>query len=222
MILPDLRSAAFQSIMPIMTSDRYANIALLRNEIAAAAARMIAEDGASYDTAKRKAARQILGGMRINGEALPDNEEIENEVRIYNELFLSDTQPERLKHMRQIALRLMTELEQFQPYLTGAVLNGTAGEHSDLHLHLFTDSAKDVQIFLLNKNVDFEVTESERFSGNGRLVETISFMWQGEGVHLTVFDTDDVRGAFKAGSQGRAERVDIQKLRQIIQGSEAS
>jgi hypothetical protein len=222
MILPDLRIAAFQSIMPIMTSDRYANIALLRNEIAAAAARMIAEDGASYDTAKRKAARQILGGMRINGEALPDNEEIENEVRIYNELFLSDTQPERLKHMRQIALRLMTELEQFQPYLTGAVLNGTAGEHSDLHLHLFTDSAKDVQIFLLNKNVDFEVTESERFSGNGRLVETISFMWQGEGVHLTVFDTDDVRGAFKAGSQGRAERVDIQKLRQIIQGSEAS
>ena len=45
---------------------------LLRNEIAIAAARMIAEDGADYATAKRKAARQILGDARINGDVLPD------------------------------------------------------------------------------------------------------------------------------------------------------
>ena len=53
----------------------------LRAEIAAAAARMIAEDGADYGTAKRKAAKMILGSQKIPGDVLPDNAEIEAEVR---------------------------------------------------------------------------------------------------------------------------------------------
>ncbi len=136
---------------------------LLRAEIAAAAARMIAEDGADYGNAKRKAARQILGDAKVRGDVLPDNAQIENEVRLYNELFFDDTQPARLLHLRKLALRLMDDLAQFQPYLTGAVLNGTAGEHSDIHLQLFTESAKDVEIFLLNKNINFEVSETRHF-----------------------------------------------------------
>lgn len=207
--------------MRVMTTDHYANIILLRSEIATAAARMIAEDGASYDTAKRKAARQILGDARINGEVLPDNAEIENEVRIYNELFLADTQPERLLHLRQTALRLMDELAHFNPYLTGAVLNGTAGEHSDIHLQLFTDSAKDVEIFLLNKNVDFDVSESPHFKNHGQPVETISFMWQGEGVHLKIYGVDDLRGALRLGPNGRVERADSDSLRQLLSGPPA-
>src|SRR5690606_30890896 len=91
---------------------------LLRAEIAAAAARMIAEDGVDYATAKRKAARQILGNNRARGEIMPDNQQVEDEVRIYNELFFGDTQPARLLHLRQLALRVMEELEPFQPYLT--------------------------------------------------------------------------------------------------------
>ncbi|MFX5937691.1 hypothetical protein ABTE71_20255, partial [Acinetobacter baumannii] len=73
----------------------------LRAEIAAAAARMIAEDGADYGSAKRKAAKQILGNQKVRGEIMPDNEQIEEEVRIYNELFFADTQPARLLHLRQ-------------------------------------------------------------------------------------------------------------------------
>ena len=38
---------------------------LLRSEIAAAAARMIAEDGADYGSAKRKAAKLILGNWPL-------------------------------------------------------------------------------------------------------------------------------------------------------------
>lgn len=68
----------------------------LRAEIAAAAARMIAEDGADYGTAKRKAAKQILGNQKVRGEIMPNNEQIEDEVRIYHELFFADTQPARL------------------------------------------------------------------------------------------------------------------------------
>jgi hypothetical protein len=193
---------------------------LLRAEIAAAAARMIAEDGADYGTAKRKAVKQVLGNAKVRGDVMPDNAQIESEVRIYNELFFGDTQPARLMALRRMALRLMEELASFTPYLTGAVLNGTAGEHSDIHLQLFTDSAKDVEIFLLNKNVDFDVSESTHFKGRGEPVETISFMWKNEGVHLAIYATDDVRGAVRTPSSGKVERADANALRILIQEAE--
>jgi hypothetical protein len=196
---------------------------LLRAEIAAAAARMIAEDGADYATAKRKAARQILGDHKVRGDILPDNAEIEEEVRAYNELFFGDTQPARLLHLRQVAVQTMQELAQFNPYLTGAVLNGTAGEHSDIYLQLFTSSAKDVEIFLLNKNIQFEVSESPHFkrAASHAPVETLSFLLPQkgrppEGVHLAVYDVDDLRGGLKSAPGKRAERADIDAVRRLI------
>lgn len=188
----------------------------LRAEIAAAAARMIAEDGVDYATAKRKAARQILGNNRVRGDILPDNQQIEDEVRIYNELFFSESQPARLRHLRELAVRVMEELEPFQPYLTGAVLNGTAGEHSDIYLQLFADSAKDVEIYLLNKGIDFDVSESAHFDGRGDDVETLSFVWQNEGIHLALYDPSDLRSGRK-GADGRAERAPLQAIRAMLE-----
>lgn len=197
------------------------DIELLRGEIAAAAARMIAEDGADYATAKRKAARQILGDNKTRGDILPDNAQIEEEVRLYNELFFGETQPVRLLHLRQLALQLMEELARFNPYLTGAVLNGTAGEHSDIHLQLFTSSAKDVEIYLLNKNINFDVSESAHFKGGHDAVETLSYLLPQrgaapEGVHLAVYDVDDVRGGLRTAAGKRAERADIDAVRRLI------
>lgn len=180
----------------------------LRAEIAAAAARMIAEDGCDYGTAKRKAARQILGDGKVPGDLLPDNSEVEDEVRQYNELFFGDTQPARLLHLRRLALRLMEDLVQFKPHLTGAVLNGTAGEHSDIHLQLFADSAKDVEIYLLNKNVNFEVSETTHFADRSKTIEVVSFMWQKEGVHLALYEHGDLRIQQKNGAERRIANAD--------------
>ena len=188
------------------------NTDALRAEIAAAAARMIAEDGADYGTAKRKAAKQIVGDARVASDLLPDNAQIEEEVRIYNELFFGDTQPGRLLHLRKLALRLMEDLAQFNPHLAGAVLNGTAGEHSDIHLYLFADSAKDVEIFLLNKNVQFEVSETAHFAGRKDMVETVSFMWHNEGVHLSLYQTDDLRLAPKGPERRLGNAATIRLL----------
>ncbi len=201
-------------------SNHTSNLDLLRAEIAAIAARMIAEDGTDYGTAKRKAARQILGNTKVRGEFMPDNAQIEDEVRIYNELFFSDSQPVRLLHLRRLTVRLMEELVQFSPYLTGAVLNGTAGEHSDIHLQLFPESPKDVEIFLINKNVDFEVSESTHFKGRGEPVETVSFLWRNEGVHLALYEMDDVRGAVKSSSDGKISRANIEVVRALIAETE--
>lgn len=196
------------------------NADVLRAEIAAAAARLIAEDGADYGTAKRKAAKQILGNRKVRGDIMPDNAQIEDEVRLYNEIFFGDSQPARLLQLRKLALRIMEEFAQFSPYLTGAVLNGTAGAHSDIHLQLFAESAKDVEIFLLNRNVDFEVSESAHFKGQAEPVETLSFMWQNEGVHLALYETDDLRGAVRSGPDGRQMRANRESVQALIADAE--
>ncbi len=182
----------------------------LRSQIAMLAARMIAEDGADYATAKRKAVKQLLGNGRVNGEILPDNEEIEEEVRAYQELFQGDTQPQRLLQLRLLATEVMQELAQFNPWLVGAVFNGTAGEHSDIYLHLYTDNSKDVAIFLLNKDVQFEV--SETIDQRQQSHETYSFMYKREGVHLVVQETDALRHA----SHKHHERTDLAGLQALI------
>lgn len=199
----------------------------VREEIAIAAARMIAEDGLDYATAKRKAARQVAGETRIEGTWLPDNDQIEEEIREYQTLFQSDSQPAVLRRLREIALGWMQRLEAFNPFLTGAVLNGTAGEHSDIHLQIFCDNAKDVAIWLLNANVQYEVSETRHFAARG-LVETLSFMWRASrneepvGIHVALYNTDDLRGAVRADARGRLPRANAQALQALIDASGAT
>ncbi|MBC3809116.1 hypothetical protein H8K52_17385 [Undibacterium seohonense] len=167
------------------------SVAQIRDEIASLAAKFIAEEGAEYGTAKRRAVKQLLGNQKLNGNILPDNAQIEQQVREYQALFFADSQPARLLHLRQLAALLMQELAQFNPYVIGAVFNGTAGEHSDIHLHLYTDNSKDVAIFLLNLGIDYEVSEHQ--GKRGEALETLSFLYKNEGVHLLVHDIDDLR-----------------------------
>ncbi|HXI19408.1 MAG TPA: UDP-N-acetylmuramate--alanine ligase, partial [Chloroflexota bacterium] len=191
-----------------------------------------------YATAKRKAARQVLGTeSRAPGEWLPDNEQVETEVREYQALFQAESQPRVLALLRRIALVLMEGLAIHNPYLAGAVFNGTASEHSDIHLQVFCDSPKDVAIFLLNAGVDFETTESAHFAGRDE-VETLSFLWRGQwpaepesrelarqlraetgtpvGVHIALYDMNDVRGARRADATGKTQRGDAAAVRALL------
>lgn len=134
-------------------------------ELAATAARLIAEDGCDYATAKRKAAQLVLGDIAAARGCLPENELVETELRRYLRTFGGPRHAALLAEMRATALALMEYLAPFNPYLVGAVLNGTATEHSTLHLQLFTDSAKDVEIFLLDDGVRFTVDELNEPAG---------------------------------------------------------
>jgi hypothetical protein len=132
----------------------------LRTAIAAAAARWIAEEGCDYATAKRRAVREVLGDASGVGGAMPDNVLVESELRRYLRLFAADRQPAQLAALRRLALHWMRRLLEFDPHLVGAVLNGTATGHSGIHLNLYADSAKDVEIFLLNASQSFDVREA--------------------------------------------------------------
>lgn len=204
-------------MISVMMTNPMDEAQLLRAEIAAAAARLIAQDGADYGTAKRKAARQVLGDAQAAANLLPDNYQIEAEVRAYHALFLADTQPARLFRLRTLALQVMEALQQFHPFLTGAVLNGTAGPHDDIYLQLFADSAKEVEIFLLGKDVHIDISESPHFKGpRFDPVETVSFLWHKEGVHAALYELDDLRGALKARSDGKPIRTDIAGVRALL------
>lgn len=124
----------------------------LRSELAQAAARLIAEDGMEYGTAKKKAVHQL--GLPDNFP-MPGNAEIQDAVRTYHAIYQEDEQAKRLTALRWAAVKLMRCLEPFAPRLTGSVLDGTATRHSRIDILLFPDSAKEVEIFLLDHGIDF-------------------------------------------------------------------
>lgn len=129
----------------------------LRREIASAAARLMAEDGIDdYGFAKRKAARSLGAD---EGEALPTNQEVESQLRAYQAIYQDEEQPAILRELRRLALEAMDLLAEFHPYLTGAVLDGTAGRHSRIELDLYADSAKDVEIMLLSSGIPYQPDE---------------------------------------------------------------
>ncbi|MFY9328740.1 MAG: nucleotidyltransferase [Georgfuchsia sp.] len=157
---------------------------LARRSVANLAARMMAEDGiADYGFAKRKAAKALGVG---DGETLPTNEEIEAELRAYQSLFQEDEQPRRLRELREIALEVMSLLSDFRPYLTGAVLDGTAGRYAGIEIDLFADSTKDVEISLLSRDISYESNEPRR-QGPDTPETRLHLDWKGFPVTLSIY-----------------------------------
>jgi len=197
----------------------------IRQLVAQQAARMMAEDGISdYAYAKKKAGRQ-LGALE--NSSLPSNAEIEEELKRYNALFLSEAQPENLLELRKHALYTMQLLAKFNPHLTGAVLDGTAGLLSETHIHLFADSIKEVEMFLLNAQIPFDVNEkSYRImndgkrdkKGDGRKTVPVFTLETDIGlIKLSVFEVDDIRVPTKRAADGsNADRVNIEGLRALL------
>lgn len=191
----------------------------MRELIAQSAARLIAEDGIQdYASAKRKAARQMGAS---DTHSLPSNSEVELALRAYQELYQKDEQPLRLRQLRQEALAFMRLLERFNPYLSGSVLNGTATRHSDINIQLFTDNIKEVELFLLNRNIPYEAGE-KRFRLNDEILAIPVFTLQGEitEIRVAVFATDDLRRTTQDSVAGKAqERARISQVEELLTAS---
>ena len=197
----------------------------LRQLIAQNAARMMAEDGINdFAYAKKKAGKQL--GV-YEASVMPTNAEVEEEIRLYHNIYNADEQPLELAKLRKAALMTMQLFERFNPHLTGSVLDGSAGKFSQTNIHLFADSAKDVEMFLLNQQIPFESSEkSYRVSDKPskdkkeKVRKTVPvFTLETElGLQkLSVFDVDDMRVAVKKTSDGaNAERADINDLQALL------
>ncbi len=187
----------------------------LRAEIAAAAARLVADEGLDYGEAKQRGAREVLGNRPIPRNSLPKNDEIDLALLEHLELFDPD-HAERLKQMRRVALDWMLRLERFVPLATGAVWKGIATESAIIHLQLFFDNGKELQYFLLDQHINFESISVPHFKGGGE-VEAYQFESQDQIVLLAVYDHDDIKGALKITNPGnrglpKAERGNLTAL----------
>jgi hypothetical protein len=194
----------------------------MRARIAAAAARLMAEDGIDdFALAKRKAARQ-LGAT--DAQALPANDEIEAELNAYRALYEPQEHAERIAELRGIALDAMRALECFSPYLTGPVLKGTAGPYAGVELQLFPESPKDVEIYLLDRNIPYATQEGRRFSGDrAHAVSVLTLEWQGAPLKLSVFDPRDERIALKTSQAGKVmDRAGIAEVGALLRDAAGS
>src|SRR5256714_15111946 len=193
----------------------------MRARLAAAAARIMAEEGMeAFALAKRKAA----GGLGVlDTQPLPANDEVEVELRAYRALYQSD-HGNLIEDLRRLALDAMRPLERFNPYLTGPVLKGTAGPYAEIDLQLFPDSTKDVEIFLLDRDISFTTQEARRYAGDrAHAVSLISLDWHGQPLRLAVFDARDERPAFQTSAAGKvAGRGNIPGVSALLTGEPAA
>ncbi len=193
----------------------------LRYEIAVAAAAMIAEEGLDYANAKRRAYERITGGKgsRIAKEVLPSNEEVEQAVREHQAIFQSEAQPLRLRELRLKTLALMELLADFSPMVTGAVANGTASEHSDIHLHCFADSAKELGIYLLNHHISSEAGLMPNAKPGQPDVEALAIQWQGELATIAVYPELEARQNSPRQSKNKPDRINSRALAALLETS---
>ena len=192
----------------------------LQSEIAATAARLVVEEGLEYGPAKRRAVKQMGLPQRT---ALPDNDLVEDAVREYISIFCADTQPAELAALRRLAITWMERMEEFRPHLGGAVWHGTATRLSDIYVQLFCDDSKSAEIKLIDHNVDYTPRTVTGFHGESVEALSISSMspelGESIGVHLLVYDHDDLRGALKPDAKGRTPRGDLAAVRALLENT---
>ena len=189
----------------------------LKSEIASLAAQWVVEEGLDYRAAKQRAVKAL--GLP-NRTALPDNEALETAVIDHIAVFCTDSQAGELRALRELALTWMERMAGFRPYIAGAVWRGTATRLSDIYIQLFCDDSKSAEIFLIEQRVRYLPRRVTGF--HGETVDALSVhalcpgLNEEVGVHLMVYDHDDVRGALKPDARGRAPRGDLAALRALV------
>ena len=187
-----------------------------RAQIASTAARLIAENGISdYTLAKRKAARSLGFADKVQ---LPGDAEIQYELQTYQRLFQDEEHTARICHLRQKAGELMLIVQRFNPYLTGSVLDGSAARYAEIDIQLFTDSAKDVEIFLLNQRIDYKhsVPRTDR-------AEAVLTIQSGETVaNLIIYPTNQERVSFKTKDGRIRQRARLDALNDLLSATRLS
>jgi len=174
----------------------------MREHLAHWAARLMAQDGiVDFALAKRKAARQA--GVSETRH-LPNNDEVEQALRSYQALYHDEEHRDRLRFLRAEAVRVMQNLARFNPHLVGSVLSGSAGRYSAIDLHLFTDSAKEIGLYLLDQKTEYRSGDVRLHVGDQpRSLPCFELTGGTVVVTLTVLSANDVRCLIRKSPGGR-------------------
>jgi hypothetical protein len=192
----------------------------MRERLAQLAARLIAEQGIQdFASAKRKAARQL--GVP-DTQHLPNNVEIEQALETYQNLYQQDEQPFILRRLREKALSIMRLFKQFDPYLTGSVLSGTAGKYSDINLEIYTDNIKEIELFMVNNNIPYKYgAKSANIGGQPCVIHRFSLNFDQEVVNISIFSIKDLRNVSKnTPLKSKLLRITADKLQELLDANE--
>jgi hypothetical protein len=189
---------------------------LLRQAVAEEAARIMREQGVDdFLLAKRKAAERL--GV-TDASILPRNTEIEAAKVAHQRLFASERHDADLASLRRAAVEAMRLMSDFQPRLVGPVLTGTASAHSEINLHLFSETPEAVSIRLEERGVPHEVLERRVRYERDRIVNypVVRFVAGRQIVDAVVFPVDGIRQAPPSPVDGkpmrRASVADVEAL----------
>lgn len=189
---------------------------LLRQAVADEAARIMNEQGVDdFLLAKRKAAERL--GV-TDASILPRNTEIEAAMMAHHRLFAHDRHAADLTDLRRAALAAMRLMADFQPRLVGPVLNGSASAHSEINLHLFSETPEAVSLRLDERGVPHEVLERRVRFERDRAVSypALRFVAGRQTVDAVVFPLDGIRQSPCSPVDGkpmrRASTTEVQDL----------
>ena len=179
---------------------------MMRLAVAEEAARVMSEQGIDdFLVAKRKAAERL--GV-VDASILPRNTEIEAALFARRRLFSGGRHEAALADLRRSALQAMRLMADFEPRLVGPVLTGTASAHSDIHLHLFTDTPEAVSIRLDERGVPHEALERRLKFERDRVVTYPAFRFVAgrQAVDAVVFPLDGIRQSPSSPVDGKPMR----------------
>lgn len=190
----------------------------MRRRLAVEAARIMTEEHLSdFYKAKQKAATRLGASHTRN---LPRNDEIEKALVEYQKLFRADSQPARLRHLRETALRAMEFLARFNPRLVGPVLRGTADEHAGITLHVFADTAEEIGLFLLEHGIPHQHSDKRLTlaKGESAVYPAYRFIVDEISILLVAFPSNGIRQALRSEVDGRpARRASLREVRALLE-----
>jgi hypothetical protein len=189
----------------------------LRQRVAQEAARLMLEGGSrDFQQAKARAAARL--GV-ADESALPRNAEIEEALREHQRLFAGERQACALRGRREAALEAMRFFERFEPRLVGPVLDGSADVHSAVGLHLFSDEAESVRLFMAERGIPIDEGSRRLRLDRERSAVFPAYAFCANDIpfELTVLPRDALRQPPVDGVDGRPmRRASIAALRELL------
>ncbi len=176
-----------------------------RQHLAQQVARLMWEQGIQdYRLAKEKAARRL----NVNHQHLPDNREIAEALRVHSRLFGAGEASRRTQDLLAAAVEVMRLLNSLQPRLVGSLLSGTVTPHSELELHLFSDTPEEAELLLQERGLACEWGDRRLRFGEAdyRMLPALRFEWRAIGVKTVVFPLRGLRQAPLSPIDGKPMR----------------
>ncbi len=186
----------------------------VRHAVAVEAARLLYyREFKEYFQAKREAAR------RQQTTVLPTNSEIHQQLLILADKIEGPGRLHRLREMREVALKFMTLLEEFQPRLIGSTWTGHIRQGSDVDLQLHGRSLEAVKKALEDAHISFEVeVVNSRKQGEERQFVHLHAIHETElQVEMTLYEPDHLKEHLICSITGGAmPRATLGELREKL------